>query len=154
MNSNPPPVIILYRQSLNDPEKKNFSKLWQQEPIEVKEFFSNLFQALKYSKDGMAHTIFELETSDSHSEISEINWKNQGFISEQSNSMQELLNILEIEKLPIQSAFLENNSINSIAYDIIQKVRQLCERMKTLNINEELSHKINDSFLKIQKLRK
>ncbi|CAD8213419.1 unnamed protein product [Paramecium octaurelia] len=146
MNSNPPPVIILYRQSLNDPDKKNFSKLWQQEPIEVKEFFSNLFQALKYSKDGMAHTIFEMETSDSHSEISEINWKNQGFISEQSNSMQELLNILEIEKLPIQSAFLENNSINSIA--------QLCERMKTLNINEELSHKINDSFLKIQKLRK
>ncbi|CAD8110365.1 unnamed protein product [Paramecium primaurelia] len=147
MNSNPPPVIILYKQSLNDPDKKNFSKLWQQEPIEVKEFFSNLFQALKYSKDGgMAHTIFELETNDSHSEISEINWKNQGFISEQSNSMIELLNILEIEKLPIQSAFLENNSINQIA--------QLCERMKTLNINQELSNRINDSFLKISKLRK
>ncbi|CAD8157779.1 unnamed protein product [Paramecium octaurelia] len=146
MNSNPPPVIVLYKQSLNDPDKKNFSKLWQQEPIEVKEFFSNLFQALKYSKDGMAHTIFELETSDSLSEISEINWKNQGFISEQSNSMQELLNFLEIEKLPLQSAFLENNSINAIA--------QLCERMKTLNINQELSNKINDSFLKISKLRK
>ncbi|CAK82759.1 unnamed protein product (macronuclear) [Paramecium tetraurelia] len=146
MNSNPPPVIVLYKQSLNDPDKKNFSKLWQQEPIEVKEFFSNLFQALKYSKDGMAHAIFELETSDSLSEISEINWKNQGFISEQSNSMQELLSFLEIEKLPLQSAFLENNSINAIA--------QLCERMKTLNINEELNNKINDSFLKISKLRK
>lgn len=31
---------------------------------------------MKYSKDGMGHAIFELETSDSHSEISEINWKN------------------------------------------------------------------------------
>ncbi|CAD8075929.1 unnamed protein product [Paramecium primaurelia] len=146
MNPNPPPVIVLYKQSLNDPDKKNYSKLWQQEPIEVKEFFSNLFQALKYSKDGMTHTIFELETSDSLSEISEIDWKIQGFISEQSNSMQELLNILDIEKISFQSAFLENNSINSIA--------QLCERMKTLNINEELSHRINDSFLKISKLRR
>ena len=38
-------------------------------------FFSNLFQALKYSKDGIAHTIFDIETSDSLSEISEINLK-------------------------------------------------------------------------------
>ncbi|KAM3143138.1 hypothetical protein pb186bvf_004724 [Paramecium bursaria] len=138
MFQNPPPIISMYRQSLKECEKKHFVKLWSQEPQEVKQFFSAMFQALKYT--GKSYNDLLVLDDQSTSQLSFDQFSSIPIIKEQESEISILKYIED------KSAFLNTNS-----FFIIE---QMCQQLKSMKLDDSLYIILDKSFQQLYNYQK